>query len=56
MPDRLAARGTGVVLAYGAQVAVDASDFVVLPNRERLELIRQFVPAAIAGALPIRVP
>jgi iron complex transport system ATP-binding protein len=29
MPDRLAARGIGVVLAYGATVAVDASDFVV---------------------------
>ncbi|MFH1331630.1 MAG: metal ABC transporter ATP-binding protein [Actinomycetota bacterium] len=33
MPDRLAARGTGIVLAYDGRVAVTASDFAVPAGR-----------------------
>ena len=33
MPDRLAARGTGIVLTYGGHLAVDASDFIVPAGR-----------------------
>jgi manganese transport system ATP-binding protein len=33
MPDGLAARGTGVVLAYGGQTAVEASDFSIPAGR-----------------------
>lgn len=33
MPDRLAARGTGVALAYGGHLAVEESDFVIPAGR-----------------------
>ncbi len=33
MPDRLAARGTGIALAYGGTLAVDDSDFVIPAGR-----------------------